>query len=162
MKRARSLRGIQMPESKPIEFIVTETGCFECTSHSRNSGGYCYYKRVGGKRTYVHRHIYEECFGFIPEGILVRHTCDNPSCINPDHMILGDDKDNARDRTERGRHNPLRGEFCHFGKLSEQDIINIRADVSSSNHDLAAKYCVTHSNISAIRLNKSWKHLRNT
>jgi hypothetical protein len=148
-----------MPKTKPIDFYVDKNGCFVCTSHSRNAGGYCYYKREGGKRTYLHRHVYEECFGFLPEGVLVRHSCDNPSCINPEHLLSGTDKDNAMDRVKRGRSADMRGMNGPGVRLKDADILAIREDSTSNNHELAEAYGVTHSNISAIRLGKSWKNL---
>jgi len=147
-----------MPKTKPIEFVISEAGCFVCTSHSCNALGYHYYKRMGGKRTYLHRHIYEECFGFIPEGMVVRHTCDNPHCINPEHLLVGTQKENVDDMQMRNRKIVLRGEESNLSKLTAVNVIAIRkADKMISNRELARIYGVTHSNISAIRLEKSWK-----
>jgi len=148
-----------VPKTKPIEFFVSKTGCHICTSHSCNALGYHYYKRVGGKRTYLHRHIYEECFGFIPEGMVVRHTCDNPHCINPEHLLIGTPKENAEDMVRRNRTVVRHGEASNFSKLTTEDVAAIRAaDKTIGNRYLAKIYGVTHSNISAIRLGKSWKH----
>ena len=51
----------------------------------------------------ANRASYRMFKGDIPDGMLVRHTCDNPKCVNPDHLILGTPADNARDRSSRGR-----------------------------------------------------------
>ena len=50
-----------------------------------------------------HRYVYECTKGEIPEGHVIRHTCDNTLCLNPDHLITGTMTDNMRDRQERRR-----------------------------------------------------------
>jgi hypothetical protein len=52
---------------------------------------------------YAHRYSYELHFGPIPDGMLVRHTCDNPVCVRPDHLLLGRDLENQCDSYSRGR-----------------------------------------------------------
>src|SRR6185369_1783046 len=51
----------------------------------------------------AHRDAYEKAFGEIPEGECVLHRCDNRSCINPDHLFVGTNDDNIRDRMSKGR-----------------------------------------------------------
>jgi hypothetical protein len=61
--------------------------------------------RVGTKNMLVHRVVYEHTVGPIPDGMVVMHTCDNPSCCNPNHLRLGTQQDNVDDRIAKGRSN---------------------------------------------------------
>lgn len=63
--------------------------------------------RVDGKKVLAHRASYEEFNGAITDGLLVCHSCDTPSCINPDHLFLGTDKDNFHDSLNKGRRDPV-------------------------------------------------------
>ncbi len=61
-------------------------------------------KRVNGKIVYMHRLAWEDANGTIPDGLCVLHKCDNPACINVDHLFLGTHKENMEDRDRKGRH----------------------------------------------------------
>mgnify|MGYP001118302010 CR=1 FL=1 len=87
---------------KEITYEVDDRGCHVCTSHSHKSNGYPRCTR-SGKKVRLNRAIYSELVGEIPEGMLVLHECDNPQCINPQHLKLGTHADNSRDMVERGR-----------------------------------------------------------
>lgn len=78
-----------------------------CMDHGllgNKPGGY-HQKRIKGKLYYVHRLAYADHHGISIHEVpaLLRHTCDNPRCINPEHLLPGTHADNARDRVERGR-----------------------------------------------------------
>lgn len=76
-----------------------ENGCF-VWDRSRNTDGY---PRMGGN-VKVHRLVYELSSGEDIKGLVVRHTCDNPKCINPEHLLKGTPRDNVQDRVDRGRY----------------------------------------------------------
>lgn len=67
------------------------------------------------KTVWAHRLSYEITKGEIPKGMLIRHTCDNPLCINPDHLILGTPKDNHDDMVARGRAYYQTRTHCKYG-----------------------------------------------
>lgn len=136
---------------------VTPGGCW-CWS-GRGFSGVGYGKiRFNGRELYVHRAAYEAWVGPIPEGQVVRHKCDNPPCINPDHLEVGTHSDNAKDREQRGR-----GTRSGHAKLTEQDVLDIRTEYGYgvlTQQMLADVYGVKHSTISDITRGKTWTHVR--
>lgn len=109
--------------------------------------------RVNGvsKSWRAHRFSWTIANGEIPSGLLVLHKCDNPICVNPAHLRVGTQLDNMRDKTEKGRGN-LRSGYRHYkSKLSDQDILDIRASTESGKA-LAEKYKTTANYISNIRM----------
>src|SRR5258706_14501733 len=61
--------------------------------------------KVKGKYQSAHRFSYEAFTGPIPEKMFVCHTCDIPLCVNPEHLLIGNHKDNAQDCAKKGRCN---------------------------------------------------------
>lgn len=75
--------------------------CIEWTG-ATNGAGYGV-RRINGRNVLVHRYVYEQECGPIPDGLELRHTCDNPPCYNTEHLIPGTHAENMRDMVERGR-----------------------------------------------------------
>lgn len=116
--------------------------------------------RAGDRKTriYAHRLAWMSMHGPIPDGMVVRHKCDVPNCVNPDHLELGTVGDNNRDAVERGQHRPMRGELNGHHKLTVQDVLAIRASTDLQ-RVLADRYGVDQTLISRIKLRKIWKHI---
>jgi hypothetical protein len=140
---------------KPIEYEINENGCHECTSHCRTKAGYTVLRR-NKKNIYLHRIVYEENYGEIPEGMVVRHKCDNPACVNPEHLELGTQMDNVVDKMERGRQ--LRGEQIGNSKLSKEQVIEIYHS-ELSYKQIEEKYGISNAMVSLIKNKKRWLHL---
>ncbi|MCC7061058.1 MAG: HNH endonuclease, partial [Burkholderiaceae bacterium] len=112
--------------------------------------------RVNHKSERAHRISYVLTHGSIPEGAILRHSCDNPRCVNPDHLISGTKRENTLDAIERGQH--VTGERHKNAKLTAADVVTIRYALATgtTGRELAAKYKVDAKTISNIKLNKKW------
>lgn len=103
---------------------VSPSGCWEW-QRSRTKTGYGQIAIGHQKQDYSHRVSYREYKGPIPDGLVVRHKCDNPCCCNPEHLEVGTQKDNMQDCVKRGRHSKppvFKGEANHKTKLTEEDV----------------------------------------
>lgn len=89
---------------------------------SVDKNGYGWFWAEGATVT-AHRFSYELANGPISEGLQILHSCDQPTCVNPDHLLAGSHKQNVEERWER---NPAWGESHHRCKYSDDDIREIR------------------------------------
>lgn len=133
-----------------------ERGCFECVSHAPGKDGYPR-ATVEGVWDRVHRHAYRKFKGEIPDGMVVRHKCDNRLCCNPDHLEIGTQADNARDRVERGR--GAYGERNGRAKLTLAQVrdMNWLRLLGVSAGDLATHYKVHVSTVYRALTRKTWR-----
>lgn len=143
--------------------INPRSGCWEWTGSKRNGyGRLTVGSRIDGTRRSVsaHRMSYELNFGEIPDGMEVCHKCDNPCCINPDHLFLGTRKDNADDRERKGRNIIFTGEEQPRAKLTKKAVKNARwerAYKGASFQELANKYGVSKKTIQNAVKGVTWK-----
>lgn len=108
---------------KKIVLIKKSFGCWECISHSTCDCGYP--KTTLNRGTYrIFRIMYGLCKNnknyYLKNNMLIRHTCDNRLCCNPDHLIIGTNQDNTNDMKERGR--TLKGINNPNSSLTETDV----------------------------------------
>lgn len=112
-----------------------------------------------GKRRLAHRFTYEQLVGDIPRGKLLRHSCDNPPCCNPEHLTPGTNADNSRDMIERDR--SPRGSRHPNARVTEAMVVEMRRKHSdgATMTELARQYGVSLSTASRILRRAGWRHV---
>ncbi|MCD1287310.1 HNH endonuclease [Brevibacterium sp. CCUG 69071] len=112
----------------------------------------------GNRHRRAHRASYELHVGPIPDGLVVRHKCDNPPCVNPLHLEVGTGVDNTNDRFIRGR--SARGESGGRAKLTEAQVLEIRSISDDLNYrEIAMKFSISRSTVWQIVRRKTWRHI---
>jgi hypothetical protein len=141
--------------------VAKSDGCWEWQG-SRERGGYGI---IGASRHQrarkAHRVSWELHNGPIPAGLDVLHHCDNKPCVRPDHLYLGTNLDNARDRIERGLEAFRKGQANGNAKLTEADVRAIIAALQAGSTQQAAanRFGVSQPTVSEIARRVTWSHL---
>lgn len=86
----------------------------------------------------------------------IRHKCDNPGCVNPDHLELGSNMDNVKDKMSRGRQ--PKGSIHSNSRLTEAQVKNVKFSTEKGS-TLAKIYGVSQVTISQIRNGLRWRHV---
>lgn len=141
MNKGQFKEGHIPPNRKEISYYVTEDNCHICTSHPLR-GGYPVISR-NNKRQSISRYLYTLSYGVIPDGLVIRHKCDNPLCINIEHLELGTQRDNIQDCIIRKR----RVGNC---KLTNEQIEEIRLDLRPSSI-ITKEYNINRTRVWQIR-----------
>lgn len=133
----------------------TAQGCWEWQMY-RNPAGYGQL-RVNRKAWLVHRFVYHHCVENVPDGLVVMHSCDNPSCCRPRHLQLGTHNHNQQDKILKGKGNG--GESNGRAKLTQLQIEEIRTRVAAGEKQihLAAEFQVNRSCVSKIVSKTNWR-----
>lgn len=149
----------KMADLTPIEIArfwsrVTHSTDFQCWDWQgrKNDSGYGRYKSK-----MAHRVAYESVNGPIPDGMIIRHTCDNPSCCNPRHLIAGTHQQNSDDCVERGRQ--AKGTRNGRARLTDAQVREIRSTQSETLASLADRFGVSRATISYVRSGRSYKYV---
>ncbi len=121
------------------------------------AGGYGH-AHIKGKQWKAHRYSWFLTAGYDSK-VNICHRCDNPKCINPNHLFEGDHKANSQDMVNKGR--VQRGEKHYLSNLSEQDVLTIRSMVGdgSTHQSVADQFNVVRETVSQIIQRKTWKHI---
>lgn len=139
----------------------TDTGCIEWTAKRNHNGyGIMLVTGSGDKKILTHRVAWEIANGPIPAGMYVLHRCDNPPCVNIEHLFLGTLADNNRDKYEKGR--CPRGERCGKSNLTDDDIREIRRlyeTGSLSQQAIAEQFGIVQQSVHKIVAHKRWTHV---
>ena len=138
------------------------SGCWWWTAY-RNQWGYGVFGFHARKHSLAHRVAWEFTNGAIPDGLLVLHRCDNPACVNPDHLFLGTNQDNMDDMYKKGRQRHIRGEDRTDAKLTEKSVRDVRRRQKEGNvthRQLATEYGVSRSTVSMAVRGDTWGWLQ--
>ena len=132
------------------------SGCWLWEGPVFNNG----YGRIGCPYKAAHRLSFEVFNGPIPEGMVIRHKCDVPLCVNPEHLEYGTAADNVADKIARSRQ--ARGKQIARAVLTDEEVLSIRAAIQAGQKkasSLARDYGVTVSAIRHVVARRSWKHI---
>lgn len=143
-----------------LERAVRAPGGCLLWQKSRTSRGYP--KTTIKRRTVaVHRLAYKVFVGPIPAGLRVLHTCDVQHCIEPSHLFVGTDADNAADRDAKGRGGDSRGEANGMVKLTDAAVVTIRlmAESGATHEWIAGLFGVRRQSVSRIVSGQRWAHV---
>lgn len=110
-----------------------------------------------GKKLRAHRVVYAEAKGRIPKGKIVMHTCDNPPCCNPAHLVAGTHADNVADKIKKGR--------CYTGdhrgknnKVTPAKVRKIRK-AKGTQTEIGERFGISQRAVSDIITGKTWSHV---
>lgn len=147
----RFMRHVEIPAEKGACWVWTGT---------KPDGRYGHFS-LGGDAVKAHRWIYECVVAEIPADLIVRHKCDNPSCVNPMHLETGTYADNTRDKFERGRGADRKGEKHPLAKLTSDKVLEIRrlASCGTVHSVLAKQFGVRRGQIGKIVQRINWSHI---
>lgn len=136
----------------------TESGCLPWIGTVDKYGyGYLTVTRNGSRRPVgAHRVSYELAFGTFDAELHVCHKCDNPPCVNPEHLFLGTNQENTADRHRKNR--DAKGERSGQAKLVANQVLEIYSSPSST-REIARRYSISQQLASRIKRKEVWKHL---
>lgn len=129
------------------------TGCWLWTANTRGRYGRMW---DGEGYSSAHKISYRLYRGEVPERVCVCHTCDTPTCVNPEHLFLGTVQDNMTDKVKKGRHT--------FGtkhpkvKLTDDLALAVYRE-EGFQREVAALYGISQRLVWNIKNKKTWRHI---
>ena len=134
------------------------SGCIEWNGAKNRAGYGDFNRKIDGKwkTCKAHRYAWEMTHGEAPEDRHVLHKCDNPACVNPEHLFLGTHQDNMRDRLEKRRF-PV-GESHRNSVLTTEQVREIRSSAMNAGR-IAKVFCVSKVTVNKIRRGAAWRDI---
>jgi len=154
-------RGMAAEDRFDMQYKVADSGCWEWTA-SKDRDGYGIFRGEVNEQYLRKAHRFSWALANrkqIPSDMVVCHSCDNPSCVNPAHLWLGSMAENQQDKWSKGRGGILKGDELPQAKLTEQQALSILKDPRPYTA-IAADYGITIMTISDIKCRRSWSHLK--
>ena len=153
-------------EERFWRYVEKTDSCWIWTGSSRTKKGYGMLQKIGGskgKGMTAHRLSYQIHKGEIPESMVVMHSCDNPSCVNPDHLSVGTQSQNILEAIAKGRKVlpklPHPSGIDHpFSKLTEENVHEIRSSPIMDTV-FAKRFGVAPSTVRRARIGLAWGNL---
>jgi hypothetical protein len=151
-------RAIQRVENFWKKVNKTES-CWIWTG-AKNKKGYGSFGVQANKTMSAHRFAWRWAYGEVPDNMQILHRCDNPSCVNPNHLFLGTNLDNVLDRENKGRGNQPRGSANGNARLNETIVIQILklGDVLTQ-VEIARRFHTTQGTVGKILRREVWRHV---
>lgn len=136
------------------------TGCFLWIGAIHSNWGYGSF-RYNGKTIKAHRASYQIYKGEITNNLQVLHKCDNPACVNPNHLFLGTNVDNRNDMNKKNRANPPSGSNHWNAKITKDQVIKMRELFYAGEEitKLSIIYSLNKKHIQDICKRRSWRHV---
>lgn len=135
---------------------INENGCWMWNG-AKSGNGYAQLWLSGRRVELAHRASFNIVNGPIGEGMCICHSCDTPSCVNPEHLFQGTIQDNLKDRDSKQRQ--AKHEKNGNAKLNKEQVSQVRLLFLNGikQNKIAIKFGVTHQQISHIVNKKNWR-----
>ena len=139
------------------------TDCIEWAGNRHDRGYGRFWSRGRNRYIRAHRWVWEHAHGPIPDGMVVMHSCDNPSCVNADHLSVGTHADNMADMKAKGRarsggKGPPKGTKPPNTRLNHTDVVHIKTRLrdGESAASIARDYGMTRQGVGRIKRGQAW------
>lgn len=162
----------ELSESKRVErffdkILVSDDGCWLWIGSLKPNG---YAKFKSQHTQYAHRYAYYAFKGDLVKGMYICHTCDNPRCVNPDHLWQGTPAQNILDCIAKGRKKSgitdwkirMESKPHHWQKLTRDQVIEIKKLLlvgEMSRRQIAECFNIDHDHVGQIQRGERWAHL---
>lgn len=164
-KCALAAQHSKTPEERFWSYVQKTDTCWIWTGH-KTSRGYGKLK-IEHRTVLMNRYSYELHYGKLEEGMCALHKCDNPPCVNPDHLFAGTIADNNNDRARKGRNaktygRNMKGEANPISILTIKKVLEIRRMASCQEHsitEIAKLFGVSLPCVSHVVARRTWKHI---